>query len=63
MQTDENLKNIQAARKAAYQVFLLVEEEEQRKKKWLFWKNLLKSFIYSILLLACMLIIAKLTNN
>ncbi len=55
MQSDENLTHIREARKAAYDIFLAIEEEEKNRKSLYFWKNMIKFFFYSVILLVCII--------
>jgi hypothetical protein len=63
MKPNENLDttryNIKEARKAAHELFSLIEGNNIREKRLRFLKNLLKSFCYSALLLFAMILIAK----
>ena len=62
MQPEENLKNIQQARNAAYQVFAMLEEDELQQKKGLFWRKLAKFFVNSLLLLVLILLLSAMLN-
>ena len=63
MKPNENLDttryNIKEARKAAHELFSLIEENNIREKRLRFFKKLLKSIFYSALLLFAIILIAK----
>lgn len=63
MKSKENLDitrhNMREARKAAHELFSLIEGNDIREKRLRFLKKLLKSFCYSALLLISMILIAK----
>ncbi len=60
---DTTTHNIKEARKAAYELFSFIEGNNIRQRRIQFFKNLLKSFFYSILLLFLIISIAKIISN
>ena len=60
---DTTRYNIKEARKAAHELFSLIEGKNIREKRLRFLKNLLKYFCYSALLLLVMILIANMLSK